>query len=95
MLYNKSMKELSELLDKKEIKSLDIAQELISRTEKIEPKIHSYITFDRENFLEQSKKSDERRASGKSLSKFDGIPVALKDNIAVKMSSFHADQNSW
>ncbi|HOA07349.1 MAG TPA: Asp-tRNA(Asn)/Glu-tRNA(Gln) amidotransferase subunit GatA [Spirochaetota bacterium] len=84
MLYNKSMKELSELLDKKEIKSLDIAQELISRTEKIEPEIHSYITFDRENFLEQSKKSDERRASGKSLSKFDGIPVALKDNIAVK-----------
>ena len=31
MLYNKSMKELSELLEKKEIKSLDIALEQIQK----------------------------------------------------------------
>lgn len=84
MLYTKSMNELSELLEKKEVKSEDIAKELIDRTSRIDPKINSYITFDPENFLSAAKDSDERRSSGKAFSRFDGIPVALKDNIAVK-----------
>ncbi|MEO0814489.1 MAG: Asp-tRNA(Asn)/Glu-tRNA(Gln) amidotransferase subunit GatA, partial [Myxococcota bacterium] len=32
-----------------------------------------------ESALEQAARSDERRASGKTLSVFDGVPVALKD----------------
>lgn len=84
MLYKKGFTELSELLTKKEISSKEIAISFADRIETLDPEINSYITFNRDALVKNAEKSDKRRSSGTELSPFDGIPVAIKDNILTK-----------
>lgn len=84
MLYKKGLTELSELLSKKEISSKEIAISFADRIETLDSGINSYITFNRDELLEKAEESDTRRAAGTELSPFDGIPVAIKDNINTK-----------
>ncbi|MCH2614859.1 MAG: Asp-tRNA(Asn)/Glu-tRNA(Gln) amidotransferase subunit GatA, partial [Opitutales bacterium] len=44
----------------------------------------AFNSYDAEDALAQAKVSDERRVKGETLSELDGIPVGLKDNLAVK-----------
>ncbi len=81
MLYKKGFKELSNLLSEKKTSSREIAESYIKRIKDTDNKINSYITFDEERLLSEAQISDARRAEGKTLSPFDGIPVAIKDNI--------------
>ncbi len=84
MLYKKGFTELSELLTKKEISSKEIAISFADRIETLDPEINSYITFNRDTLIKSAEESDKRRSSGAELSPFDGIPVAIKDNILTK-----------
>jgi aspartyl-tRNA(Asn)/glutamyl-tRNA(Gln) amidotransferase subunit A len=84
MVTDKTMKELSALLAKKEVSAVDISKEFIERTNKLNQKINALITFDENRVLEDAKSSDARRATGKALSAFDGIPVIIKDNICTR-----------
>ncbi len=81
MLYKKSLLELSELLEKKEVTSVEIAESLIKRINDSDNNINSYITKCGDELISAARESDARRSSGKQLSEFDGIPVAVKDNI--------------
>lgn len=57
---------------------------LLERIRQHDGKIHSFLNLDEADILSQAKAADERAASGKSLGPLDGVPVALKDVIAVK-----------
>jgi aspartyl-tRNA(Asn)/glutamyl-tRNA(Gln) amidotransferase subunit A len=47
--------------------------------------LNAYTSLvDREELLDQARQSDGRRGEGKSLSIFDGIPISVKSNMAVK-----------
>ena len=46
--------------------------------------VHAFLHIDKEDALAQAKASDARRAKGESLSPLDGVPVGMKDVIAVK-----------
>lgn len=82
MLYKKGLNELSALLSEKKISSKEIADSLLKRIKEKDNNINAYITVDEEGLLRQAAESDSRRASGKALSQYDGIPVAVKDNIS-------------
>ncbi len=81
MLYKNGLKELSILLIEGKISSKEIAESLIKRINEKNKTLNAYITVDEETLLKQAAESDLRRASGKTLSLYDGIPVAVKDNI--------------
>mgnify|MGYP001562319592 CR=1 FL=1 len=49
MLIDKSIKELSDLLKKKEISSVDLVKESYSKIEKFESNLHSCITIREKN----------------------------------------------
>jgi len=83
-LWKKSLKELSDLINSKEVKPSEVVEAFIKRTEEIEPKINGYITFLGERALEEAKKKDEELAKGNSIGKLFGIPIAVKDNIITK-----------
>ena len=83
-LWKKSLKELSDLINSKEVKPSEVVEAFIKRTEEIEPKINGYITFLGERALEEAKKKDEELAKGNSIGKLFGIPIAIKDNIITK-----------
>lgn len=76
--------ELLEKLDKKELTSADIIKAYAENADKTEKDVQAFVTPLYETALEQAKESDSKRADGKSLSEYDGIPIGIKDNICTK-----------
>ncbi len=82
MITDKSILELSELLEKGEVSSVETAKAYIDRINRLNPDIRAYITVNDEQVLNEAEAADGRRSRGEVLSPWDGIPVAVKDNIA-------------
>ena len=83
-LYYRTASELSRDLEGKKVSSEEIVRSVIERTRGVEDKVGAFISFDEEDALEQARASDRRRAEGKSLGALDGIPVGIKDVLAVE-----------
>ena len=77
---------LADLLNSGDITSVALCEAYLKRAEEVESKIDGFLHLDKDTILNAAKASDERRAAGKTLSPYDGVPVACKDNIAVKVS---------
>ncbi len=83
-LYFQTLTGLAEQLANKTVSSVELTQAIITRTQAVEGKVHAFNSFDPEDALAQARASDERRAAGASRGPLDGIPVGLKDVIAVE-----------
>lgn len=81
-LHNLTIVETVEGLKAKKFSSEEITKELLNRIEKINPKVNAYVSVN-EKVLEDAKKADKERASGKS-SPLLGVPLAIKDNFLTK-----------
>lgn len=80
----KSATELSALLQSGEVSSAELTQSFIDRKNAVDGEIGAFISLDEQYALEQARASDQRRAAGAALGALDGIPVGMKDVIAVK-----------
>lgn len=76
--------EASKKLANNEITSVELTEAVFDRIEAVESKVGSYITLTKDLALKQAKESDQRRKVDKTLSKFDGIPIAVKDLFLTK-----------
>ena len=74
----------AQLLAEKKISSAELCRAYLDRIAAVESKVAALLSIDPEAVLAQAKESDARRAAGKALGPFDGVPVTIKDNIAVK-----------
>ena len=83
-LFYLNIESLKKGLEQKEFCAEDLMKALINRTNLIEPKINAFVDRDNEDALKQARESDDRRANGEVLSCLDGIPVGIKDILAVK-----------
>ncbi len=84
MLVQKTIIELSEMLKSGETTSVEIVKAYLDRIGKVDKDINSYISVTDKLALELAEESDKRRKNGAELSKYDGIPIAVKDNIHIK-----------
>jgi aspartyl-tRNA(Asn)/glutamyl-tRNA(Gln) amidotransferase subunit A len=82
-LYYQSIAELSAALQARRIPAVDLMQAVIARTQAVEDRVHAFNSYDVEDALAQARASDERRARGEARGPLDGIPIGLKDVIAV------------
>lgn len=82
-LASLSLERCREGLEKSEFSSVELCTELLENVEKNDTAIHAFLKVDADKIIAEAKESDARRAAGKSLSDYDGIPVGIKDNIAV------------
>ena len=65
MLINKSIKEISDLLNKKEISSVDLVKESYSQIEKLDKNLHSFITVKDKNIaLKEAEEKDKKQNKG-------------------------------
>ena len=78
------MRRLAQLLAAGEITSTELVRRCLERIKETEPELNAFITVDEEGALVQAAQSDERRARSQALSPWDGIPLAVKDNISTK-----------
>lgn len=83
-LFEKTAAELSALLAKKEISSVELTRDVFARTSAVEDSVQGYVTLCQEQALEQAAAVDAKRAAGEALSPLAGIPIAVKDNICTK-----------
>ena len=82
-MINSSLKNLSQMLAKKEISSVEMTQTFLDRIYKHNPTINAYIALDADKTLAQAKAADVRIANG-TAEPLTGIPFAQKDIFCAK-----------
>ncbi len=77
-LCRKTIHELSSLLERREIRSVEIVESVFKRIESVEKKVHAYITLTYDLAKDQAREADEKIMKGEMLP-LTGIPIAIKD----------------
>jgi aspartyl-tRNA(Asn)/glutamyl-tRNA(Gln) amidotransferase subunit A len=83
-LHNLTVAELSRRLAVGQVTSEVVTRAFIERTQAVEAKVGAFLHRDENDALAQARASDARRAAGKTLGPLDGVPLGIKDVIAVK-----------
>ncbi len=85
-LYQLSITEISELIKKNQVSSVDIVNSVLNRIEEVDSSIHGYITVDKERALERAQEIDRLivKLSPDERPPLIGVPIAVKDNICTK-----------
>ncbi|HPM42615.1 MAG TPA: amidase family protein, partial [Candidatus Omnitrophota bacterium] len=76
-LFNRTISELRQMIDKEGLNPADIIKELFDRITKIDGKLKAIVSADRSVALERLAKADKR-------GRLFGIPALIKDNICVE-----------
>ena len=82
-LIFKSAAELAALLETGQVSSVELTQAFIDRRRAVDDRVKAFNSFDETDALAQARASDARRAGGEMRGALEGIPVGLKDVIAV------------
>src|SRR5688500_2900700 len=72
--------EAAALLQRREVSSVELTREVLSRLDALEPRIEAFVTLTPELALSQAEDADRRRAAGDD-SPLLGVPAAIKDVI--------------
>jgi Asp-tRNA(Asn)/Glu-tRNA(Gln) amidotransferase A subunit family amidase len=83
-IHNLTAQALSSAYRSKELSPVEVAQAALARIPSWEPKINAMYVIDAEGALAQARASEARWRAGAQLSALDGVPITIKDNIAVK-----------
>jgi aspartyl-tRNA(Asn)/glutamyl-tRNA(Gln) amidotransferase subunit A len=83
MLNQLTISELRQKLSSGEVSSREATEACLQRVKSVDDKIRAFISYDPEDALKQADMADNLLASGQRLPLL-GIPVAIKDVIAVK-----------
>ena len=78
-LTRQTATELADLLAAGDASSVEITRAHLDRIDEVDPGVHAFLHVDRDGALAQAGASDERRASGRTTSALDGVPIAVKD----------------
>jgi aspartyl-tRNA(Asn)/glutamyl-tRNA(Gln) amidotransferase subunit A len=82
--YKLKFSEIKSQLNEGKLSSEQLVQSYLERIRNFDSKIQAFIQWKESSLLEQARESDQRRKSGKQLSEWDGIPIAIKDNICIE-----------
>ena len=77
-LYDKPAHVLHDMLVKKEITSVELTKDVISRIDEVEDDVKAYLSQTRDEALKQAEAADARIAKGEEISFLEGIPGAIK-----------------
>ena len=78
------IRELHKKLVNREITATQLALDYFAAIEKKDGEIGAYLTLTKEAALSQAQVVDEKIARGEEIGLLEGLPCAIKDNIAVK-----------
>lgn len=82
-IYYRTVAELGGMLARREISSEELVCALLARKEAVDGRVKAFNSLDAESALTEARASDARRATGQSRGALDGIPIGMKDVIAV------------
>lgn len=82
-LYEYTVHELVEMLEKGEVTSEEITRSYFERIKEKDDQVKAYVSLLEDEAIAKAKKVDEDRKAGKPVSKFAGIPIGIKDNMCI------------
>src|ERR1041385_2432077 len=82
-IHFQTIGELAGGLDSRKLSSVELVRAVIARKHAVDSRVNAFNSCDESDALAQAAASDARRAAGQSRGPLDGIPVGLKDVIAV------------
>ena len=82
-LYNLTVHETRDLLDRRQVSSVELTQAHLDRIDRLEPQLKAYVTVTDERALEQAREADARIATGEA-SPLTGVPMQIKDNMCTR-----------
>jgi aspartyl-tRNA(Asn)/glutamyl-tRNA(Gln) amidotransferase subunit A len=74
-----TIREASDLIREREVSAVELTQSVLSRIEKLDRRLNSYITVLGDQSLESAEEADKELASGNYRSPLHGIPISIKD----------------
>jgi aspartyl-tRNA(Asn)/glutamyl-tRNA(Gln) amidotransferase subunit A len=85
MSWPATVSELSDQLQSKQVSAVEVAEESIRRIDAADDRIGAFLsTADPEKLLEDAARVDQARHRDEHPSPLAGVPIAVKDNIAVE-----------
>ncbi len=78
-LHSLTIKDVKKKFKEKKFSSSELTKEYLKRINKIEPKLHAFVTVTEERALEDAQKADDLLATGADFPLL-GIPFSIKDN---------------
>ena len=78
-----SAAELGPLYASRKLSPVEVAKDALDRIERFEPEINAFVVRDAEVTLAMAEASQARWLKGAALGPLDGVPVTIKDNIAI------------
>tara|TARA_B100001996_G_scaffold6486_1_gene5476 strand:+ start:162 stop:1622 length:1461 start_codon:yes stop_codon:yes gene_type:complete len=76
--------DLRQKLKSGEVSSKELVQDKISRINKLDKTLNTFLYVSCEEALKKAEDIDNKRASGEKLPPLAGIPIAIKDNLCTK-----------
>lgn len=83
-IFYKTISELESMLDSKEISAVELAKAVIKRKNSVDGKVGAFLSANEDELLAEASISDSLRAEGKKRGALEGIPIGLKDVLAVR-----------
>ena len=84
MLNQLTISQLAEKLARREVSAREAMQACLSQIEKVDGRIHAFISHDAADALAQADAADKIIAKGGAQHPLLGVPIGLKDVIAVR-----------
>lgn len=82
-LYELTVHELIEKLEKGETTSEEITRSYFDRIKEKDGQVKAYVSTLEEQAIAKAKEVDSKRKAGEKLGKFAGIPIGIKDNMCI------------
>jgi Asp-tRNA(Asn)/Glu-tRNA(Gln) amidotransferase A subunit family amidase len=76
--------EMRDLVAKGEVSPVEVTDHFLGRIEELEPKLHAFQVVDRDAARQQARAAEQAVRDGAELGPLHGIPVSIKDHLAVK-----------
>jgi len=83
MLNHLTISEVTSRLQRREVSAREVLMACLDRVGRVDERLHAFLSVDREAALEQADTADKQIAAGQQAPLL-GVPIALKDVIAVK-----------
>jgi aspartyl-tRNA(Asn)/glutamyl-tRNA(Gln) amidotransferase subunit A len=83
-LKNISADKLVALYANRDLSVTEVITSVFDEIERSEKSVHAFITLCRDRALEEARRADSRIEAGEPLGIFTGVPLAIKDNMAVR-----------
>ncbi|MBI4491524.1 MAG: amidase [Chloroflexi bacterium] len=75
--------QLAPLIRARDVSPVEVVREALARIERLEPRLHAFITLWPEQALAEARAAEDQIARGEYRGPLHGVPLGVKDNIAL------------